>query len=42
MYIPIQATAIGKIKLKATARSRAAADSVERDFLIEVILLNAM
>ena len=36
MYIPIQATAIGKIKLKATARSTAATDAVEREFLIEV------
>lgn len=36
VFIPILPTALGKIPLHATARSSAAADSVQRDILIEV------
>lgn len=36
VYFPIIPTALGKIPLHATARSSAAADSVQRELLIEV------
>jgi hypothetical protein len=36
VFFPILPTALGKIPLHATARSSAAADSVQRDILIEV------